>query len=53
LVFLVKPTDADCLNDQEQTIIQPAGILDVQREKNATVILYPPANCMKENDDFD
>jgi hypothetical protein len=47
LVFLVKPTDTDCLNDQEKTTIQPAGIVDVQRLKNATVILHPPANCMK------
>ncbi|CAF0861033.1 unnamed protein product [Rotaria sp. Silwood1] len=44
LVFLVQSTDADCLNDQEQTIIQPAGIVDVQRQKNATVTLHPPAN---------
>ncbi|CAF4678589.1 unnamed protein product, partial [Rotaria sp. Silwood2] len=44
LVFLVQSTDADCLNDQEQTIIQPAGVVDVQRQKNATVTLHPPAN---------
>jgi hypothetical protein len=52
LVFLVKPTDTDCLNDQEKTNIQPPGIIDVERQKNATVILLPPANCMKENDYF-
>jgi len=45
LVFLVKPTDSDCLNDQEQTGIQPPGVIDVQRVKNATVILQPPTNC--------
>ncbi|CAF0836871.1 unnamed protein product [Rotaria sordida] len=44
LVFLVQPTDADCLNDQEQTIIRPAGVIDVQRQKNATVTIHPPAN---------
>ncbi|CAF2736229.1 unnamed protein product [Rotaria sp. Silwood2] len=44
LVFLVQSTDVDCLNDQEQTIIQPAGVVDVQRQKNATVTLHPPAN---------
>lgn len=49
MVFLVQPTDADCLNDQEQTIIQPAGVIDVQRQKNATVTLHPPANCMIKN----
>jgi hypothetical protein len=53
LVFLVKPTDTDCLNDQEKTAIQPPGIVDVQREKNATVTLHPPANCMEENPYFD
>ncbi len=37
------------MNDQEQTIIQPSGIVDVQRRKNATVTLHPPANCMKED----
>ena len=51
LVFLVKPTNTDCLNDQVQTSISPAGIIDVQREKNATVILYPPANCMRKKFD--
>ncbi|CAF1443497.1 unnamed protein product [Rotaria magnacalcarata] len=44
LVFLVQPTDTDCLNDQEQTFIQPAGVIDIQRQKNATVTLHPPAN---------
>ncbi|CAF1460021.1 unnamed protein product, partial [Rotaria sp. Silwood1] len=43
-VFLVKPTDAEYLNDQEQIIIQLTGIVDVQRRKNATVIFYLPAN---------
>jgi len=52
LVFLVKPTDTDCLNDQEKTKIQPPGIIDVQRQKNATVILHPPLNCMQENELF-
>ncbi|UJR08524.1 hypothetical protein I4U23_012787 [Adineta vaga] len=44
LVFLVKPTDADCLNDQEQTNIRPSGVVDVQRRKNATVTIQPPTN---------
>ncbi|CAF3884174.1 unnamed protein product [Rotaria sp. Silwood1] len=44
LFFLVKPTDAEYLNDQEQIIIQLTGIVDVQRRKNATVIFYLPAN---------
>lgn len=40
--------DTDCLNDQEQTGIRPPGIIDIPREKNATVILYPPANCKNQ-----
>ncbi|CAF0836930.1 unnamed protein product [Rotaria sordida] len=39
LVFLVKPTDADCLDYKETAIIQPAGVVDVERRKNITVIL--------------
>ncbi|CAF3346574.1 unnamed protein product [Rotaria sp. Silwood2] len=42
--FLVKPTDAEYLNDQEQIIIQLTGIVNVQRRKNATVIFYLPEN---------
>ncbi|CAF0781005.1 unnamed protein product [Adineta steineri] len=39
LVFIVKPTDFDCLNDKESTMIQPAGVVDVPRKKNAVVKL--------------
>ena len=48
LVFLVQPTDADCLDDQQQTMIQPSGIIDVQREKKAIVTLHLPTNCMRK-----
>ncbi|CAF3440804.1 unnamed protein product [Rotaria socialis] len=42
IVFLVKPTDVDCLNSKESAMIQPAGIVDIERMKNATVILSSP-----------
>ncbi|CAF4518382.1 unnamed protein product [Rotaria sp. Silwood1] len=42
IVFLVKPTDVDCLAYKESAMIEPAGVVDVQRSKNATVILNSP-----------
>ncbi|CAM4743433.1 unnamed protein product [Rotaria magnacalcarata] len=42
IVFLVKPTDVDCLNSKDSAMIQPAGIVDIERMKNATVILSSP-----------
>ncbi|UJR37709.1 hypothetical protein I4U23_030404 [Adineta vaga] len=40
VVFSVKPTDADCLYYKESAMIQPAGVIDVQRMKNITVTIH-------------
>ncbi|CAF2112207.1 unnamed protein product [Rotaria magnacalcarata] len=50
IVFLVKPTDVDCLNSKDSAMIQPAGIVDIERMKNATVILSSPNYCCQSSE---